>query len=30
MLGSDYRRVSMHELRPGNTLVLFVRNDVKL
>ena len=30
ILGSSYRRVSTHELRPGNTLVLFVRNDVKL
>jgi uncharacterized protein (TIGR03663 family) len=29
VLGSNYRRVSTHELRPGNTLVLFVRNDVR-
>jgi uncharacterized protein (TIGR03663 family) len=30
MLGSKYRRLSTHELRPGNTLVLFVRKDVRL
>ena len=26
-LGKDYRRFSTHELRPGNTLVMFVRRD---
>ena len=30
ILGSSYRRVSTHQLRPGNTLVLYVKNDVKL
>jgi uncharacterized protein (TIGR03663 family) len=28
-LGSKYRLFSTHDLRPGNTLVMFVRNDVK-
>jgi uncharacterized protein (TIGR03663 family) len=28
-LGGKYRLYSTHELRPGNTLVMFVRNDVK-
>ena len=27
-LGGNYRVFSTHELRPGNTLVMFVRNDV--
>ncbi|MFL6314919.1 MAG: flippase activity-associated protein Agl23 [Terriglobales bacterium] len=27
-LGKDYREYSAHELRPGNTLVMFVRKDV--
>jgi predicted membrane-bound mannosyltransferase len=27
-LGGKYRLYSTHELRPGNTLVMFVRNDV--
>jgi predicted membrane-bound mannosyltransferase len=29
-LGGRYRRYSTHELRPGNTLVMYVRNDVQL
>ena len=29
-LGSQYRIFSTHDLRPGNTLVMFVRNDVHL
>jgi hypothetical protein len=28
-LGSQYRQFSTHELRPGNVLVMFVRNDVQ-
>jgi uncharacterized protein (TIGR03663 family) len=28
-LGENYRRFSMHELRPGNTLVMFVRKDIQ-
>ncbi|HEY2498793.1 MAG TPA: flippase activity-associated protein Agl23 [Candidatus Angelobacter sp.] len=28
-LGKKYRQYSTHELRPGNTLVMFVRNDVQ-
>ncbi|HZS25643.1 MAG TPA: flippase activity-associated protein Agl23 [Candidatus Angelobacter sp.] len=28
-LGSNYRRYSTHQLRPGNTLVMFVRKDIK-
>ncbi|HMC30066.1 MAG TPA: hypothetical protein VKL99_04470, partial [Candidatus Angelobacter sp.] len=28
-LGGRYRRFSTHELRPGNTLVMYVRKDVK-
>ncbi len=28
-LGSKYRLVSTHDLRPGNKLFLFVRNDVQ-
>lgn len=28
LLGPNYRVYSTHELRPGNTLVMFVRNDV--
>jgi uncharacterized protein (TIGR03663 family) len=28
-LGPTYRIYSTHDLRPGNTLVMFVRNDVK-
>jgi uncharacterized protein (TIGR03663 family) len=28
-LGGNYRLFSTHELRPGNTLVMFVRNDVR-
>jgi uncharacterized protein (TIGR03663 family) len=28
-LGSQYRLFSTHELRPGNTLELFVRNDIQ-
>jgi uncharacterized protein (TIGR03663 family) len=28
-LGGNYRLFSTHELRPGNTLVMFVRNDVQ-
>jgi hypothetical protein len=27
-LGARYRLFSTHVLRPGNTLVMFVRNDV--
>ncbi|HSK45512.1 MAG TPA: hypothetical protein VLA83_16670, partial [Candidatus Binatia bacterium] len=27
-LGTRYRKYSTHELRPGNTLVLFVRKDI--
>jgi hypothetical protein len=27
-LGDKYRLFSTHVLRPGNTLVMFVRNDV--
>jgi len=27
-LGGKYRLYSTHALRPGNTLVMFVRNDV--
>ncbi|HEY2116098.1 MAG TPA: hypothetical protein VGJ51_13460 [Candidatus Angelobacter sp.] len=27
-LGGKYRLFSTHTLRPGNTLVMFVRNDV--
>ena len=27
-LGGKYRLFSTHELRPGNTLMMFVRNDV--
>jgi predicted membrane-bound mannosyltransferase len=27
-LGENYRRFSTHDLRPGNTLVMFVRKDV--
>jgi predicted membrane-bound mannosyltransferase len=29
LLGGRYRLYSTHELRPGNILVMFVRNDVK-
>jgi uncharacterized protein (TIGR03663 family) len=29
LFGGKYRRFSTHELRPGNTLVMFVRNDVR-
>src|SRR5438270_12553869 len=29
-LGGKYRRSSTHELRPGNTLVMYVRKDVRL
>jgi uncharacterized protein (TIGR03663 family) len=29
LLGGKYRLYSTHELRPGNTLVMFVRNDVR-
>jgi uncharacterized protein (TIGR03663 family) len=29
-LGSQYRVFSTHDLRPGNTLVMFVRNDIHL
>ena len=28
-LGPSYHIYSVHELRPGNTLVMFVRNDIK-
>ncbi|MGC2695126.1 MAG: flippase activity-associated protein Agl23 [Candidatus Angelobacter sp.] len=28
-LGDKYRRYSTHELRPGNTLVMFVRKDIQ-
>ncbi|HET9363571.1 MAG TPA: flippase activity-associated protein Agl23 [Candidatus Angelobacter sp.] len=28
-LGSNYRLYSTHQLRPGNTLVMFVRKDIK-
>ena len=28
LLGDKYRRFSTHELRPGNTLVMYVRKDV--
>ncbi|HET9363821.1 MAG TPA: hypothetical protein VFP71_02425, partial [Candidatus Angelobacter sp.] len=28
-LGSNYQRYSTHQLRPGNTLVMFVRKDIK-
>ncbi|HET9839132.1 MAG TPA: flippase activity-associated protein Agl23 [Candidatus Angelobacter sp.] len=28
-LGKNYRRLSTHELRPGNKLVMFVRNDLR-
>jgi predicted membrane-bound mannosyltransferase len=27
-LGKEYREYSTHDLRPGNTLVMFVRKDV--
>jgi uncharacterized protein (TIGR03663 family) len=29
-LGENYQRFSTHKLRPGNTLVMFVRKDIKL
>jgi predicted membrane-bound mannosyltransferase len=29
-LGSQYRIFSTHDLRPGNTLVMFVRKDAPL
>jgi uncharacterized protein (TIGR03663 family) len=29
-LGARYRRVSNHDLRPGNVLVLYVRRDVRI
>jgi hypothetical protein len=29
-LGKQYREYSTHELRPGNTLVMFVRKDIHL
>jgi uncharacterized protein (TIGR03663 family) len=29
LLGSNYRVFSTHELRPGNTLVMFVRRDIQ-